>query len=259
MKNLLIFCAAFLISQALIAQNITVSDRIDTVKGKAIEPNTVWNMTQTGGTLYLMLNAGDTYIPSKILTINIDKLNDKTYRSYDIKKGKTNADRSWASVAYYFKEAGQYRIAFLDSSYKEIAYSEILIKMIEGKAPDNIAVNGADQFSSSVVEFGNNIDTKGNLSGKNNTFVISRDGGVIKVKVTNPFPFNTTKFFVDTYKRNRRGNYELYESKNYPIYAEKSTWIYFSYLFTEPGAFKLAIYTKENTFVNNGVVNIIQP
>ncbi|MBI1344442.1 MAG: hypothetical protein GC171_16085 [Terrimonas sp.] len=254
MKQIFIFAVVLLLFQSM-----TFSQRIYFCSnysdyGEPIGAGTVWNIGPEGGNIYILYQNGGLSLNVNSLTFYIDKLNASSiYTAFDTKYPTVNSYSSWAVLNYFFNTPGDYKITVLKNSI-EVAREYVSIK----------AKNTASSGNKNVSYYNNSSVTPGTNIDLNTGFVYSANGPFYRnsnyesrvyFKVSNATQsLGTEKLIVDIFKLNASGNYEVYETLNLAI--SNLSWVYFSYVFKLTGSYKVCVYNKESTWINNAFVTI---
>lgn len=111
-------------------------------------------------------------------------------------------------------------------------------------------------YAKSKVVF---TDSKDNVLKKEKYFsetFINKSGGEVYIVVDNyPEPLNCEGLIVDIWKKKGTQYDQFVETKKYTI-TPTLDYTYFSYTFTEPGEYKISVYTKAETWINTGYLTV---
>lgn len=133
----------------------------------------------------------------------------------------------------------------LNKSKSSVSTSSVGVK--------NTSSSASDYYRNSKITIHNTI-TDGILGKPGDTYEILGDGlDFVYVQVNNyGEPMNTDAFVVDAYKKTN-GTYVFVETKTFDVQSEKSA-SYFKYFPPATGEYRLSVYTKNFTFINDGYV-----
>lgn len=261
--TLFLTCALTLSASLVSAQNVYACEDY-TSSGDPIGVGATWTIKPEGGYVYLLYNQSRT-ITDDAIYFFIDILQGGEYEEFDTELVTPDAGKNWALLDYKFTKAGEYRVEIINSSYETVASTYLTINMKGGTTNNNNSSNnntgsGGDvdtyYYSDSEViaceEVKNN--TPQNVA---TTFNIGRNGGYVTFQVDNGKAMKTTELIVDIYMKPKGGSdySEFVETKYFTI-EEHWDKPYFQYTFYDAGEYKLAIYNKESTWINNGYVTI---
>jgi hypothetical protein len=231
--------------------------------GAAIGANTVWNISPSGGALYLLFNNGGYAINTNTIYIYIDRqaAYDSEYTTYKTLTIPTYEDETWVASNFTFTEPGNYKISFLNQNSQTLAttYCTIKLKNATASVNNNSSVNTnnnttADTYyytNSSIKFYTTNDDSKSYTK-----FNISPSGGWVKIKLDNSNKaLKSKKLYFDFYTGS---NYDQFvETKSYEI---SPAWanFNFNYSFQYVGNYMVKVYNDNNVLINIAYVNTLK-
>lgn len=269
MKTLLSFLFVGLLtfsSQALMAQRIYPCGDV-TDSGDPKDIGYEWNITADGGYVYLLFKNNKT-IYDDVVYFFIDIMNSGKYEEFDTKSVKPESGDDYALLDYKFTKAGEYKIQIINADYETVATEYLTINMKGGSSGSNNNSGNynddddeeidSDYYANSEVIACTDVESNTPIN-VGTVFSLSKNEGTVIFQVKNGKALKTEGLKVKIYRKGRgSSDYDEYvTTKNYDI---KVTWDkpYFSYQFTETGEYKLAIYSEEDVWINNGYVSIVR-
>ncbi|MBI3501090.1 MAG: trypsin-like peptidase domain-containing protein [Bacteroidetes bacterium] len=128
-------------------------------------------------------------------------------------------------------------------------------KSSSGKISDGSSSNVVSEYyKNSKITFHNSLGDNGVLGKAGDLYDILGDGlDFVYVQVNNyGEPLNSDGFVVEAYKKSGEA-YVFVETKNFDVQSDKSA-AYFKYFPPSTGDYRLSVYTKNSSFINDGYV-----
>ncbi|RYD74682.1 MAG: hypothetical protein EOP53_17840 [Sphingobacteriales bacterium] len=251
MKKLLFttFIAFLFSALSLQAQNLYFCSDI-TSTGEPIGIASSWTITSGGGFVQLLFNNGGKPIKSGILAVKIDKEDGKNYTKFDSKVMDVEANQTYTSYNYNFKEAGNYRVTILDNNKLELAKGYVTISLKGGGSTNygSVSYNAKMTFTTDVVD--------GEPADDYTTFNIASTGGYIYVYVMNDKRLGITSTTLKVKRKSGSYYSEEVASEDYTVNPDKAG-TFMKYTFYSAGDYKVEFLDKENnTTIATGYVTI---
>jgi hypothetical protein len=224
-----------------------------TATGEPVGVSSVWNISPSGGNVYMLYQNGGVNISTPAIYVYVDKLSGGSYKEYSTKSVVPDKYKNWVIYDYTFTEAGDYKITFLDGSKNTLATEYCTIKFKSGTTAAKTSGVTSDYYADSKVMFCENVTTDGDPITRSDVFNIGPNGGYVQVLVKNPKAMKTTEIIVDIWRG--EGYAEFVETKRFTI-EDSWAWTNFEYIFYTTGNYKFSVYNKEETFINTGYVTI---
>jgi len=215
-----------------------------------------WSITPTAGNVYILYQNDNENITTSKIYFFIDLLTDGEYKEFDTKSVTPDKYKSYVLYDYKFTKAGDYRVIVYDAAMAKLTTEYVTITM---KDADKVEVTDDTKVSTvyymdATVTFCLDVDSKGIADTPSAVFNINRDkGSYVYILINNGKAIKTTELIVDIWKGDDYK--EFVETKKIPV-EEYSNFAYFKYTFFKAGKYKFSVFTKDETFIQTGYVEI---
>jgi hypothetical protein len=214
-------------------KSIVTCSEYDNNTGKPSGIYDTWNISESGGYVYIVFNNGIKIKGTHWLYIDKYDEDSKDYTAYETKTFETNG-KSWASYKFTFTENGKYKISAVSSKGEE---ASTIVNVNFNEGVKNIA-------KKSIV-LCDSYDDYGKPIGINEVWNIEKNdkGGWIYILFDNGEKMTgTTSLYVD--KKNTNGEYVPFDTKSFTN--TNKNWSVYDYNFKEIGEYKISAYKDGN-------------
>lgn len=230
-----------------------------TATGEPKGQSSRWSITPSAGNVYILYQNDNINITTSKIYFFIDFLTEGEYKEFDTKSVTPDKYKSYVLYDYKFTKAGDYRVIVYDGAMSKLTTEYVTITM-----KDADKVNNADNidntkvgtvyYMDATVTFCTDVDSKGNADTPSSVFNISPDkGSYVYVLLNNGKALKTTELIVDIWKGD---DYKDFVETKKVTVEDYSNFAYFKYTFYKEGKYKFSIFTKDETFIQTGYVEI---
>jgi hypothetical protein len=217
-----------------------------------------------GGYIYVLYQNGQEKLISGNYFLNIEKLTGESYVPFDVKSVTAETSKNWFVYDYKFLTSGNYKITVKNPSGKETASD--YITLVPGESSVKSFADIYDDptstfyYTYSKVEATTTINSSnGEISGPYTSFSIDKSlGGRIHFKVTNDGKaLGTDQFTVNVDKKNDAGQFDAFDSKNFPVTNKNVTWEKFYLDFYTSGEYNISVFSSAQVLINTVTITVI--
>jgi len=221
--------------------------------GTPVGPTNQLNIKPWGAAIYILLDNNKTPFNEPLLNVFVDKKNGDKYSPFESKTIEVDAKNTWAVTNFEFKEAGTYRIYFLNASQKKIAVNMLKVNFAEGvlsgiNPNESISDGSVEMLFCQMVINDKPINAFDNLS-------ISRTGGRAIIYLNNYTAFDTEILTMQVWRKNVEDSEfgELVAKKRYQLIPEWNE-TFIKYRFEQSGEYKFDIFNRNETLISSNTI-----
>jgi len=227
-----------------------------TATGEPKGQSSRWSITPAAGNVYFLYQNDNINITTSKIYFFIDFLTDGEYKEFDTKSVTPDKYKSYVLYDYKFTKSGDYRIIVYDADMSKLTTDYVTITMKDAEKAnntDNTKVSTV-YYLDATVTFCTDVDNKGNAVTPSTVFNINQDkGSYVYVLLNNGKALKTTELIVDIWKGD---DYKDFVETRKVTVEDYSNFAYFKYTFYKDGKYKFSIFTKDETFIQTGFVEV---
>ncbi len=223
------------------------------------EEVTAIDISPSGSYVWVVVTNKPNTLNTLGLIMDVYKKENGEYKLHETKEyDLTSTSLETTYFKYSFYKAGDYKLKVYNKNSKWINDAFINVAVVGGDNNSNSNTSKDDPYVGSEVYVALGLKEETGYLGEKTTAVDINEskGSYVWIVVTNkPDYLNTLGVIMDVYRK-EGGDYKLYETKEYDLSTKKLETTYFKYSLYKKGDYKFKVYTKENKFINQCLLDV---